>query len=298
MSVIITTDSTCDLNQLSAERNVPIVPLSVELGENTYLDGINIQPEMIFNYVAETKQLPKTSAPNVEDYLNCFQKYVGEGHEIVHISLSSGISNSNRAANLAAQEVGAEKVFVVDSLALSSAQGLLVMKACDLRDEGKSAREIYEAVLALVPKTQTSFVVDRLDYLHKGGRCSLLSLYSAKALKIRPSIHMDEGKLKVKKRMMGPLKHCIKKYIESLAEEFPKYDKTRCFITHTLCTPEVVQVAKDAVKKYFDFDEILETNAGSVITSHCGQGTLGLLFLSEESVKNAKKKKKEKEDEE
>ncbi len=169
----------------------------------------------------------------------------------------------------------------MDSLALSSGQGLLVMKAADLRDEGLSAEEIERRVNALRLKVNTSFVPDRLDYLYKGGRCSRMEMYGANILKIHPMIDMKDGQLGVKKKYRGKMTVCIRAYIDDLKAAYPKYDKTRCFVTHSCADAELVELAKERVRSEFDFREIIETVAGSVITGHCGRNTLGVLFIAE-----------------
>lgn len=281
MNIKITSDSTCDLSpELVEKYGVGIFPLHVILGDKTFSDGIDITPQDIFNYVSETGVLPKTAAFSAEDYEEFFKREL-EGYDaLIHFNISSKASASFDNATLASKNFGG-KVHVVDSLALSTGQGLLVLKACDLAAEGKTPDEIVKIVEGLRPKLNTSFVPDVLDYLHKGGRCSLASLIGAKVLKLHPLISMKEGQMYAKKKYMGGLEVCLKKYIKDLAEEYHGYDKTRCFITHSSCEPEVVEKARAQVKEIFDFDEILETTAGSVVTSHCGKNTLGVLFITE-----------------
>ena len=281
MKIKITSDSTCDLSpELVEKYNVGIFPLHVILGDKTYSDGVDIKPQDIFDYVQETGVLPKTAAFSAEDYEEFFKKQL-EGYDaLIHFNISSKASASYDNASLASQSFEG-KVFVINSLALSTGQGLLVLKACDLAAEGKEPEDIVKAVEELRPKLNTSFVPDVLDYLHKGGRCSLAALIGAKVLKLHPLISMKEGQMYAKKKYMGGLEACLKKYIRDLAEEYRSYDKTRCFITHSSCEPEVVEKARAHVKEIFDFNEILETVAGSVVTSHCGKNTLGVLFITE-----------------
>ncbi len=280
MSIRITTDSTCDLGESIQKRGIGVVPLSVILGPKTYKDGIDIVPQDIFSYVAKTDELPKTAAPSIGDYEDFFRPYVENGDTVIHFNISSKSSSSYSSAVGAAKLFG-DKVHIVDSKALSSGQGLLVMKACDLAEEGKSAEEIVNTVNFLRDKVNTSFIPDRLDYLFKGGRCSRMQMYGANILKIHPMITMVDGQLTVKKKVRGSMEKCIVSYIEDLYEQYPKYDKTRCFITHSNADESVVEVAKARTKELFSFDEILETTAGSIITSHCGRNTLGLLFIAE-----------------
>ncbi len=279
--IMITSDSTCDLGkELTEKRGVTILPLTVILGSESYKDGINIVPEDIFAYFDRTGELPKTAAPSVSDYENFFRRFVDDGYTVVHINISSKASGSYGFA-AAAQKSFGDKVFVVDSGALSTGQGLLVMKACDMRDEGKSAKEIADTLNAIKNKVNTSFVPDTLLYLYKGGRCSTLSYYGSKVLSIHPFIDMKDGKLYPKKKYIGKMSRCLKNYVNDLADEYKKYDKTRCFITHSGSDPELVAAVREQVESLFTFDEILITVAGSIITSHCGKNTLGVLFITE-----------------
>lgn len=281
MKIKITSDSTCDLSpELVAKYGVGIFPLHVILGDKTYSDGVDITPQDIFSYVSETGELPKTAAYASEDYAEFFKRELEGFDALIHFNISSKASASFDNATLASKNFDG-KVFVVNSLALSTGQGLLVLKACDLAAAGKTPEEIVKTVEGLRAKLNTSFVPDVLDYLHKGGRCSLASLIGAKVLKLHPLISMKDGQMYAKKKYMGGLEACLKKYIKDLAEEYRSYDKTRCFITHSSCEPEVVEKARAHVKEIFEFDEILETVAGSVVTSHCGKNTLGVLFITE-----------------
>ena len=252
----ITSDSTCDLSAEQLKENeIGIMPLSVMLGDESFRDGIDIVPADIFRYFEDTGELPKTAAPSVKDYEDFFRPFVDAGQTVIHFNISSKASGSNGFAQTAAQSFGG-KVIVIDSLALSTGQGLLVMKACDLRREGKSAQEIADTVNALRDKVNTSFIPDTLLYLYKGGQ-----LYP-------------------KKKYIGKMSRCLKNYVHDLAEEYPNYESTRCFITHSNADAELVEGAKALVKELFAFDEVIETVAGSIITSHCGRNTIGVLFIS------------------
>ena len=278
--IVITTDSTCDLGErILSERGIVVLPLSVTLGEKSFRDGIDIEPADIFRYFDETGNLPKTSAPSVGEYEEFFCQFTDRGQTVIHFNISSKASGSYNFAVGAANNIG-KNVYVVDSHALSTGQGLLVMKACDLRDEGKDAREICDVVNALRDKVNTSFIPDTLLYLYKGGRCSTLSYYGSKVLSIHPMIAMKEGQLYPKRKYIGSMLRCLKKYVADLAEEYPAYDTTRCFITHSNADEELVQSARELVASTFHFDTVLETVAGSIITSHCGRNTIGVLFIS------------------
>lgn len=281
MKIKITSDSTCDLGEeLIKRHDVGIVPLSVILGDKVYSDGIDITPQQIFDYVKDTGALPKTAACTEEAYADYFTQFLKGNDAVIHFNISSKASVTHRNACEAAKRFNG-KVKVIDSLALSTGQGLLVLKACDMADDGKTPNEIVAAVEALRPKVNTSFVPDSLEYLHKGGRCSLAALMGAKVLKLHPMIEMNEGQLYASRKYMGNLTRCLKNYVNDLVTEYPHYDKTRCFITHSCCEKEVVDMVRSMVESLFSFDEILITVAGGVITGHCGKNTLGVLFIAE-----------------
>ena len=278
--IAITSDSTCDLSvQQIRENEIGIMPLSVLLGDKSFRDGVDIVPADIFRFFEETGELPKTAAPSVKEYEDFFRPYVEAGETLIHFNISSKASGSNGFAQTAAKAFGG-KVIVVDSHALSTGQGLLVMKACDLRKEGKSAEEIAETVNSLRDKVNTSFIPDTLLYLFKGGRCSRLSFFGAKVLNIHPYIDMKDGELYPKKKYIGNMSRCLKNYVKDLVAEYPSYDDTRCFITHSSAEPELVESVRKMVEENFRFKEIIETVAGSIITSHCGKNTIGVLFIT------------------
>lgn len=282
MKIKITSDSTCDLgDRLVAENDIGIFALQVTLGEKSFRDGIDITPQDIFDFVAANGVLPKTSAGSTDEYAAFFAAQLEGNDALIHFNISSKASSSYSSATIAARNFDG-KVFVVDSKALSTGQGLLVMKACDLRKEGMSAADIYKRINELAPFVNTSFVPDDLNYLHKGGRCSLAAMLGAKVLKLHPLIEEDkEGQLIAKKKYMGSMERCIKTYISDLRMQYRRYDRTRCFITHSSADKTLVDIAKKEVAEMFEFDEVIETVAGSIITSHCGRNTLGVLFITE-----------------
>ncbi|MGN0807016.1 MAG: DegV family protein [Candidatus Coproplasma sp.] len=280
MKIKITSDSTCDLGQELIEKNdVGIYSLTVILGDKSYKDG-EVVPQDIFDFVKDTGTLPKTAAGSVEGYGEFFKENLKGYDALIHFNISSLASSCYNSASKAAEEFGG-KVTVIDSRALSTGQGLLVLKACDLAKEGKTAKEIESEVLAVRAKVNTSFVPDSLDYLHKGGRCSLAAMLGAKVLKLHPMICENvEGQLIAKKKYMGNMERCVRNYIADLKAQYPNYDKTRVFITHSTADEELVEFAKAQVKENFEFDEMIETVAGSIVTSHCGRNTLGVLFIT------------------
>lgn len=278
MTIRITSDSTCDLGHLVKERDIGILPLQVNLDANCYRDGVDITPEEIFAFVEKTKTLPKTSAPSIADYQEFFEQELKNADALIHFNISAKSSGSHNMAVQAAAEFNG-KVRVIDSMALSSGQGLLVLVAADMRDEGRSLDEIEETVNAVRERINTSFIPDRLDYLYKGGRVSKMAMYGANLLRIHPLIYMENGQLVPGKKYRGKMTVLLKQYVEDLKAQYPNYDKKRCFVTHSSADRELVEVVKAKVKELFDFDEVIETVAGSIITSHCGKNTIGVLFV-------------------
>ena len=278
MAIRITSDSSCDLGKYVEERGIGVLAMQINLDDKAYRDGVSIQPQDIFDFVAKTGVLPKTSAPSIADYEEFFTEQLQYGDEILHFNISSKSSSSHNMAKQAALGFNG-KVHVIDSQALSTGQGLLIMKAADLRDEGKSIDEIEETVCALRSKVNTSFIPDSLDYLHKGGRVSGMVKTVAGMFKIHPLIYMENGQLLPGKKYKGKMSIIIKQYVEDLKAMYPEYDKTRCFVTHSCADAELIEAAKEKVQELFEFDEVLETTAGCVVTSHCGRNTLGVLFI-------------------
>lgn len=277
--VIITADSTCDLSAELIERgDFKIIPLYVNLGDDSFKDGLEIKPDVIYDYVAEKKQLPKTSAASIPDYIEFFSSFTKEGYDVVHFNISSSMSVTHQNAKMAAEEVEGN-IYVIDSANLSTGIGLLMLDAADLRDEGKSAEEISAEIRRRIPLVRASFVVDMLDYLKMGGRCSSVAALGATMLKLHPCIHVADGKMGVGKKYRGAIDAVMVQYAkEILAQNADKLVKSRCFVTHTKCRPETVAAVMDVVKAAGVFDVILESEAGCVVTSHCGPGTLGVLF--------------------
>ncbi len=281
--VKITTDSCADLNeQLYKENNISVIPLFVTLGEDEYLDGVNICPSQIFDYVAKTKVLPKTAARSIEEYKEFFLEALKEGDEVFYTGISSKLSSSFANAQKAVEELGSDKIFVVDSESLSTGIGNLVLLACELAKSGKSGKEIAEIVGNQAKHNQASFVVDNLDYLYKGGRCSAMARFGANLLRIKPRLELIEGEIKNTGKYMGNFKVVCKKYIDDMLSLHSNYKKDIAFITHTCQDKEFVQAMVDYVKSKNIFKEVVATDAGATITSHCGANTLGILYLLEE----------------
>lgn len=282
MPTAITADSTCDISPALYQRyDVTIVSLYINLGDEAYRDGFGITQRDLFQYVQRTGELPKTAAPSPEDYGAAFGRLVSEGKEVVHISLSGEMSASYANACRAAKEF--ENVHVIDSRSLSTGSGLLVVKAAELAALGLPAKEVAARILALVPRVEASFVIDTLTYLHKGGRCSSVAALGANLLHLKPCIEVRDGRMQVSKKYRGTLKRCLNDYVKDRLVDRADIDPSRAFITHTVQDAALVEHIKKVVLDAFPFVEVFVTDAGSTISSHCGPGTLGVLFLRKEA---------------
>ena len=252
------------------------------MGDELYLDGVDITPQMIFDYVKATKKLPKTSAVNVEQYAEFFTKVLNNDANayIVHIGLSSGLSSSYNNSVEASERFGGH-VISVDGKNLSTGTGLLVMYAVDLAKKGLSAEEIAKKVEERVPFVQSSFIIEETEYLYRGGRCSVLSMLGANLLKIKPRIQVIDGKMKNTGKPRGKMLNILKQYVDETLNEFNNPDTTRCFVTHSSIEPEIANEIVEYVKSKNIFKEVHLTTAGATITCHCGKGTLGLLYIND-----------------
>lgn len=279
MKIKLTSDSTCDLSpELLKKYDIDILPLYVSLGEDVKKDGVEATPDDIYEYVDKTGKLPKTSTANIADIINFFEKWTNEGYTVIHFSISSDFSSSYHNACIAAEEAG--NVYVVDSRNLSTGQGLVVLHAADLIADGKSAEEIKAECDALTPKIEASFVVDSIDYLYKGGRCSAVAALGANLLKLKPCIEVIDGKMTPSKKYRGKIDKVIIDYVTDRLKDRNDIVKNRIFITHTKCNPETVEEVRAKINELMPgFNEILETTAGCTVTSHCGPNTLGILFI-------------------
>jgi DegV family protein with EDD domain len=278
MKIKLSSESTCDLpKELLEKYDISTIPYSVILGDEIVEDNETV-PAKIYEFVETTKKLPKTSAINEETYKEYFESLLKDNDAVIHITLSSGLSSSNSHAVAAAESL--KNVYVIDSKSLSTGIALLCIYARKLIDEGNSPETIVEKVTARVPHVQASFVVERLDYLYKGGRCSRLALFGANLLKIRPQIVVKDGVMSPDKKFRGKMEMVVSKYCEETLSEFNTPDKSIAFVTHTSATPEMVNNAIEAVKNA-GFENVYDTVAGGTITSHCGEHVLGILYFND-----------------
>ncbi len=278
----ILSDSTCDLSpELIKKYDIGIIPLYVRLGEDEYLDGVNITPDDIYKWSDETEKTPGTAAPSVNDIMNILKTYDADDYIIFTISASMSSCYSN--CMLAAEELVMEDhIHVINSKNLSTGIGLLVIEAAQMAENGKSAAEITDYIEKLIPRVRASFVVETLTYLYRGGRCSGVAAYFGNALKLHPRIAVVDGGMRPENKYRGFPQKYISDYVKDMEDALKSAKPERVFITHSGCSPELVIMVKDYLTKMERFGEILETRAGSVVSSHCGPGTLGVLFIDKE----------------
>ena len=278
MKIAISAESTVDLpKELLKEYDIHTIPYTIIMNGQEYFDG-EIAPEEIFSKVEETKELPKTSAINATQYEEYFTSLLKDYDAVVHFALSSEISSSCKNAVLASEKL--ENVYVCDSKSLSTGIALLAIYARKLANDGFSAKEVYEKTNARVPYVQASFVLKKLEYLYKGGRCSALSYFGANLLHIRPQIIFKNGKMGPYKKYRGNMDKVVKNYCKDTLEEFNTPDLSVGFVTYTTATPEMIKEAKQSLLDK-GFKTIYETKAGATISSHCGENTLGILYIND-----------------
>ena len=281
--IMITSDSTTDLSEALRERyGIELMRLGITLGDQTYTDGIDIDPEMIYLNYKENKTLPKTSATNPADAIRFFKLFADQGFSVVHFTISSDMSSTYQNCVVAAQEF--ENVYVVDTRNLSTGGGLLVLTACELREQGKSAKEIAEACEAMAPRVDASFVIDSLEFLYKGGRCSGVAMLGANLMSLKPCIVVKNGTMSVGQKYRGKFDAVLLKYIADRIGDASDICKDKVFITHAGCDQRIVDACVEKLKSLAEFENIYVTRAGCTVSSHCGRNTLGVLFIRTHAI--------------
>ena len=276
--IAISLDSACDLSKELIEKyDFKIIPFGVNLGDKFFYDG-EITPEEIFEYADNNKTLPKTNAVNEEAFKEYFAKILNDYDAIIHFSISSDMSSAYQNAVNASKNF--KNVYVVDSRTLSTAISLEAIYAKKLTETMDDPAKIVELVKKRIPAVQASFIIERLDYLYKGGRCSGLALLGANLLKIRPEIEVLNGNMKNTEKFRGKMADCVTKYCRATLEKYNHPDKSVIFITHSVADKELVDAAKAVVSEY-GFENVYETTAGCTVSSHCGKNTLGILYIND-----------------
>ncbi|MWV44070.1 DegV family EDD domain-containing protein [Paenibacillus sp. HJL G12] len=280
--VKIFADSTCDLPRAwLSENDIGLIPLYVTFGDQTYKDGVDITTPQLYAKVNETGRLPKTAAPSPADFIQAFAPSIEEGRNIVYISLSSELSSTHQNALIAAEEFPEGKVTVIDSLNLSTGIGLQVMKAVKAADEGKSPREIADLIEKVKPLVETEFVIDSLDYLYKGGRCSGMQNLVGSLLKIRPVIKVVGGKMTPAYKVRGKREKALEQMLHNALDKRDQMDNDLIFVTHSLAEEDAKEL-KRVLEEKTGAREVAISDAGCVISSHCGAKTIGILYVKKQ----------------
>ena len=276
--VVVVTDSTCDLSEkLIKENDIKVIPLYVSFDTEIYKDGIEITSEKLYEMVKEKKQLPKTSACSVGDFMKLFKEYLDQGYEVIYTGIGANLSSTYANALLAQEELGSDKLYVIDSANLSTGIGLLVLKAAKFAKEGKSGAEIKSLIEEMVPKVRSKFVVDSLEYLHKGGRCSGVARFFGTMARLKPVIAVDNGKLNVMAKPIGKRKG-LRIMVDDIVSNKDNIHNDCVMLTHAYAD-EDAEYLKAALKEEVSEAHVEETAAGCVISSHCGKGTIGILYI-------------------
>lgn len=276
-------DSSCDLGKELCEKyNIILNPFRITLGDESLIDGLEVTPDDLYAFHDRTGTLPKTSATNMAEHLDFFEKQLETAEEVIFFTISSKMSVNNHAANLAAEET--ENVYVIDSGNLSSGVGLLVIAAAEMAEQGLSAKEIVAKVEELRSKVNASFVIDSLEYLHKGGRCSSLAALGANLLKLKPCIEVKDGSMGVSKKYRGKFADVLKTYAAERLADKEKIVTDHVFITHAGVDEAIINDIVDIVKSAIDCKELHVTRAGATVSVHCGRNTLGILFLQNTDI--------------
>ena len=278
MKIKILSDSTCDLPQEVLEKyDITMIPLTVIKGGEDFTDGVNITPAEIFAHVAAGGDLCSTAAVNIGEYADMFAKYASSYDAVIHINISSEFSSCYQNARLAAEDF--DNVRVIDSRNLSTGQGLVVLQTYKLAQECDDLDEIVEKLNAFTDKVEASFLLDQLQYMVKGGRCSAAAALGANLLNLKPCIEVKNGKMGVVKKYRGNYAKCLATYVKDRLAGRDDLDKTTLFVTHTPVTDECFKAVQDAVAQYNDFETTYWNEAGCTVSCHCGPATLGVLFV-------------------
>ena len=277
VKIKITADSTCDLSEeLLRKWDITLMPMHILMGEESYLDGVTIRPAEVFAHVNAGGKMPKSAAANLVEYTDFFANYAKEYDAVIHISVSSKLSSCCQNAKLAADEF--ENVYVVDSQNICTGQGYLVLRAAKWAADGLTPRAIQMRLQSLAKRVELSFVLDRLDFMAKSGRCSGVLAFGANLLGIKPALEVIDGELKVVKKYRGSLPICVGKYITDQLANREDIDRSMVFISSTQAKPGCMEAIKAGLRQYGNFENVYETDIGTTIGGYSGPGTIGIVF--------------------
>ena len=280
-NIILSADSTCDLgDELRARYHVEFYPFHVLLDGKMYADGVDLMPDQIYEVYHEKKILPKTAAINAAEYAEFFRKWTSQGYEVIHFTLGSGLSAAYNNCRMAVEEV--KGAYVIDSRNLSTGSGLAIIEAAERIEAGMPAAQIAEEVQELTSHCHASFIIDTLEFLYKGGRCSALQMLGANVLQLKPCIEVNnaDGTMGLGKKYRGSLDKALAQYVQDKLGGRTDLKEDRVFITHSGISQERIDMVREQIQQYASFKEIFVTRAGCTISSHCGPNTLGVLFMT------------------
>ena len=279
--VRICSDSTCDLtDELIKEFGITIIPLHIVLGDKEYRDRVEITQDEIFEWADKNKTTPKTSAVSVPDAAAVIKPLVNADDELIIFTISGTMSTTLNVFSMVAEELDAtDRIHVIDSMNLSTGIAHLVLEAACMAREGLSAEEIVKEIERIRPKVRSSFVIDTLTYLARGGRCSSVAALTGGVLRIHPKIVVKDGKMEVSKKYRGQIRNVVMDYVKDMHYALLEARPERVFVTHTSKDREMVDEVIRYLESLDHFENIYEAPAGGVISYHCGPGTLGVLFM-------------------
>lgn len=275
----LVTDSTCDLSkELISTHDISVVPLFVNFGEESFLDGVTLTTSTMYEMVERRGILPKTAAASPGMFVEVFEEYLNQGYDILYLGIGSKFSATYQSAKVAKETIQSSRVFLMDSQNLSSGSGLLLLKAAKMRQMGQDIETIVRELQFMIPKIRTQFVISTMEYLHKGGRCSSIAALFGTLLKIKPIIKVVNGAMEVGKKPRGPIQIAVNVLMEEAIIQKDSIDPDFLMITHSVAD-EAAQYASIQLHQELQVDSIYETSAGCVISSHCGQGCIGVIYL-------------------
>lgn len=281
-SIQITCDSTCDLPQeLCEKHHIAVSPLTIGMGNQSFHDGVDVTAEKLFAYVEQTGKLPTTAAVAPGEYTDFFRPFVDAGKTVIHINISTKLSSCHQNACLAAEELGG--VYPIDSYNLSSGSGHLALAAAEMAEIGMDAEAIVDALNEMKTRLDVSFIIQTLDYLYKGGRCSGLAAFGANLLKIRPEIKVVDGAMDVGQKYRGSMEKTVLAYVDGRLAGRSDIDLHRIFVTHSTMPKDVVEQVIARVRELHPFEEVIESDAGCTISTHCGPACIGVLFFTKKT---------------
>lgn len=273
------TDSTCDLTkEILEERNIDVIPMHIHFGQDQFADGVELTVDDMYKKVEEYGMLPKSAAISPGEFATVFKKYLDEGYQIIYLGIGYKFSGTLQSANVAKGLLESDDIHLIDSGNLSSGSGLLLLRASDLIKEGKDVPSIVKEIEETVPKVRSQFVIDTLEYLYKGGRLNALGAFFGKVLHLHPMIAVKDGEMYVAKKISGAMRKAVRYMVNEAIKQKDDIDPRYMMITHSKAEKNAVYV-KGMLEDSMDLDTIYETYAGCTISTHCGAGTIGILYI-------------------